>query len=59
MLSCCLRKPRIILGRIEHSVKHMEELIQDLLNLSKISRESLQTSQVDLSRISEEIFAVT
>ncbi|MEN8241828.1 MAG: sensor histidine kinase [Chloroflexota bacterium] len=42
-------------SRIVQSVAHMDELIKDLLALSKLSREKLQTSQVNLSAIADHI----
>jgi hypothetical protein len=45
------------LGRIRYNAKKMSQLIDDLLRLSRISRQNLEYSKVDLSRLAREIAA--
>lgn len=44
-----------LIQRIRDSAKRMADLIEDLLRLSRVSRESLQREAVDLSRMAESI----
>ncbi|MHB0898288.1 MAG: ATP-binding protein [Spirochaetales bacterium] len=43
------------LGRIRYNAKKMSQLIDDLLRLSRISRQNLEYSKVDLSLLAREI----
>ena len=45
------------LGRIRYNAKKMSQLIDDLLRLSRISRQNLEYSKVDISRLAREIAA--
>jgi signal transduction histidine kinase len=45
------------LGRIRSSTQRMGQLIEDLLNLSKVSRGELQRRDVDLGQIAREVLA--
>jgi signal transduction histidine kinase len=45
------------LDRIRFGVERMKHLVEDLLNLSRVSRRELLRSRVDLSAIAEEIVA--
>ncbi|HKE94790.1 MAG TPA: ATP-binding protein [Povalibacter sp.] len=45
------------LHRIQGSVKQMSELIEALLTLSRISRQSLQSESVDLSTLAQDVAA--
>lgn len=47
---------RDFLSRIYGSTKKMDQLIDDLLNLSRISRQEMKKSEVDLSKIASNIF---
>lgn len=48
---------RQYLDRIEAGTRHMAQLIQDLLSLSRVSRHELSRDWVDLSRMADEIAA--
>jgi signal transduction histidine kinase len=45
------------LARIRSSTQRMGQLIEDLLNLSKVSRAELQRREVDLGQIAQEVLA--
>ncbi len=45
------------LGRIRRAANRMDELIDALLKMSRISRDTLQMSELDLSRIAAEVAA--
>jgi PAS domain S-box-containing protein len=48
---------RNLLGRIVRSSSRMGQLIDDLLNISRVSRHRLELEKVDLSRMAREILA--
>lgn len=45
------------LQRVCHSCQHMDELIEDLLKLSRLSRAQMKLQRVDLSRVVQSIFS--
>jgi len=48
---------RRYLGRIRASIQRMGQLIEDLLNLSKVSRGELARREVDVGEIARQVFA--
>jgi PAS domain S-box-containing protein len=50
-------KGKDYLNRVRAAVKNMSELIDDLLNLSRISRKEMELKPVDMSKIAEKIIA--
>lgn len=50
-------KARGYLGRVQAATRRMDELIDDLLELSRVSREEMRREPVDLSAIARQVLA--